>query len=81
MKEGERQNAVKHQQMLCLDEGYRVLFFFFFLAVPRSLQALSSLAMDRTCDLAVEVWSPNHWITRELLYLLILTTFPQGWHF
>ena len=41
-----------------------LLFFFFFLAVPCSMQ--NSQPGSKPTSPAVEVWSFNHWTTREL---------------
>ena len=45
--------------------SFTICWFFFFLAVPRSLQNFSSLTRDRTRVPAVKAPSPNHWTTRE----------------
>ena len=41
-------------------------FFFFFLAVPHSMQDLSTSARDWTHAPWVEAWSLNHWTAREV---------------
>ena len=41
--------------------------------MPRGMWDLSSPTRDRTCaPPAVEVWSPNHWTTREVPQMEIL---------
>ena len=44
------------------------IFFltFYFLAIVSSMWDLCSLTRDQTCVPALEVWSLNHWITREV---------------
>ena len=45
-----------------------ISIFFFFGAVPRGFQDLSSPTRDRTWAPALKVWSPNHWTAREFPY-------------
>ena len=40
--------------------------FFYFLAMLRGMWDLSSPTRDRTCALALEAWSLNHWTAREV---------------
>ena len=40
--------------------------------MPQGMQDLSSLTRERTCAPEVEVQSPNHWITRDLLVNLFV---------
>ena len=48
---------------------YSVQEFFFF-----GIADLSSLTRDQTSIPAVEVWSPNHWTTREVpCYTYLIT--------
>ena len=55
--------------------------FFFFLAVPCSMQNLSSLIRDQTHVLpTVEAWSPNHWTTRGFPLNCLLRYLPS-WPF
>jgi len=42
-----------------------VYFLYSFIFWPCSMQALSSPARDGTRTTCMEVWSPNHWTTRE----------------
>ena len=46
--------------------GWSSWLLFFFMAMPCSLQGLSSLTRDWSCAPAAEAWSPNHWTARKV---------------
>ena len=51
---------------------FYLLFCLFDFGLATGFLELSSLTRDRTQAPAVEVWSPNHWTTREFLLSPIL---------
>ena len=53
--------------LLCLFICFVFYFFpfIFFFGHATRLVGLSSLTRDRTQDLVVELWSPNHWTIRD----------------
>ena len=58
-----------------------LFFSFFFLAVPRVLQDLSSRPEIKPVPPAVEGQSPNHWTAREVpgLFLLDVPGVREAW--
>ena len=49
-----------------MGRGQEGVSFFFFLAAPRVIWDLSSLARDQTLPLALEAQSLSHWPAREV---------------
>ena len=46
--------------------GGGLFWFWFWFIFGHSMRDVSSLTRDQTHAPAVEVWSPNHWTTREV---------------
>ena len=57
---------------------YLHFFFFFFLATLHSMWDLSSPTRYQTWAPALEVWSLNHWTTREVPHRLLHITYLKS---
>ena len=53
-----------------------LFFVFFFFAMLHSMWVLNSPTRDRNCVPFIVRWILNHWTTREVLCLVILTLIP-----
>ena len=62
---------------LCMSIYFKSCFLYLFMATPRSMWDLSSLAGYRTRDPAMEAQCPNSWATRGVLYVSILEQFRR----